>query len=198
MSAPPPPASASEARAQAKHWGTPPDALEGLASSHDDTTRQYVAGNPGCPARVLARLAGDKIFVVRAVTASNAFTPPDVLAQLAASSFGGIRVAVAQNHATPPEVLTDMAGSVAFNGTMMQGLAKNPNTPPEVMSRLAKHANRGVRLAARSAIEVRLSNKFEIDSDNEGALEFLCDQAWWDLTPESPEVALAIALSPNQ
>jgi len=133
---------------------------------------------------------------VRANAAANAFTPPDALAQLAASGFVDIRSAAAQNYATPTEALTALADDES--PTVLQHLSKNPNTPPEVLSRLGRHEYTDVRLSALSAIEVRLGKKFGIDSDNEGALEFLRDHAWWDLTPESPEVVLAKTLSPNQ
>jgi len=98
---------------------------------------------------------------------------------------------------TDPETLAVLVEQGAGDLIRLCNVAGNPNAASETLSALAEYDNDDVKDAADKSINARICATFGIDESNTDAIAALRDQAWWDMTPESPGVVLAKVLHPN-
>lgn len=102
---------------------------------------------------------------------------------------------VAANRSAPPELLGAIA-RYTRDGETISRLVANPATDVRTVASIEKLWN-GLELQIRVRAGEYLAN-VGVHLDNQGAVEFLATQHDWSvLTPESPEIALALALHPN-
>lgn len=105
-----------------------------------------------------------------------------------------VRTAVASNPSADADLLRDMHASNATYDVLF-AIAGHPNTPGEVLAALAlARAEHGA--LAREQIALRLAG-LGVDPRNEEARAMLEEWRWWEMTPSSPEVRLALEVSPN-
>jgi len=198
------------------------NALTALASDKDKSVRAGVARNPSSPPAVLAALARDKAQAVRNAASHNKATPaaalealtlrkaspeqwgalsnpsmaPEVLERMAASNTdSGTLCRIASNTSTPPAVLARLAKSAPDD--VGHYVARNPAAPSETLAALSHHKWSHIRVQARTVADTRICAALAIQDQNIGALDVLRDQAWWEMTADSPAVTLARALFPN-
>ena len=162
----------------------------------DVSTRFDLAERHDTPPETFRTLSSDQDLTVREEVARNVSTPTDVLAALACDEDEYIRGGVAENPSTPPEALAMLAGDEAR--VVRQSAACNPSAPPEVLAGvLARVERTTTRAYIADVIATRIAAALGVDASNTEAIEYLRDQEWWTMTPESPAVVLALALSPD-
>jgi len=178
----------------AENPSTPPETLALLAADEGADVRIRIACRSDAPVGVLELLATDSDRGVRSGVAGNPSLPASVVASLAADEYF-VHKGLGKNPSTPPEVLVEFAS--AEDRETRFSVAKNPNLPAPDLVALTQDENDFVRGAALFGVASRICDLLDVDSSNEAAIDILRDQAWWDMTPESPGVILAKALSPN-
>jgi len=200
----------------------PPEVLAFMASDDDRAVRQAVASNTAAPPEALARLASDTSQHVRANVAENRSASSETLLALAQPGEGVfVQARVASNPATPPEAFDILVKSGRWD--VLQNAAKNPSVPPDVLTELARSDDRRVlmpvtdhtstpsptlvaltssphvqvKLAAMDAAVERICENLGVAESNRPAVDSLWEQAWWEMDADSPAVAVALALAPN-
>ena len=106
-----------------------------------------------------------------------------------------MRWAVAQNPVTSGGILRALAVDTDFD--VREGAASNPGMPPDALSAMVNDEDEDVAAAALANIGDRISEALGVDAANTGAIDFLREQAWWDMKPGDAAVTLARALSPD-
>jgi len=157
--------------------------------------RDVPASAPVSP-ETQARLARHRNVWVRRRVAEDPNAPPEVLLLLAADDDIRVRFQVAGNPSAPPGALALLAGDRGTGQRLR--VAEHPSTPGETLMMLrARDKASEVRVAAAASVDARICGALGVDESNADALEALRDEEWWDMTPESPAVVVALALSPN-
>jgi len=197
-----------------------PEEIESLAASETVMVRMSAAGNRVAPPHVLVALARDEQVEVRRTVARNTSVTAEVLSALSRDRSSGVRAAVAQNSGMPQELQLALAGDrkedvragLIGREDLMQEVLEllssdvlkirlrvvtAMSAPGSLLTRLLDDEVPMVAGLARNEIAKRMDERLGVAADNSGAFDALIDDAWWDMTPESPEVVLAIALSPN-
>jgi len=98
---------------------------------------------------------------------------------------------------TDPETLAVLVEQGAGDLIRLCNVAGNPNAASETLSALAEYDNDDVKDAANKSINERICATLGVDESNAAAVESLRDQAWWEMTSDSPGAVLAKALYPN-
>ena len=182
--------------ALAEDEGTPPEVLAGLVDEADDELRVALAENPSTPPVTLALLAECGHCMTLQGVARNPGTPKETLYSLARAESLDVRLHVAGNPAAPSDLLAELA-LVADDADVRLSVAENEFTPGNVLAALVGDMNPAVVAAARAVVGPHIAAALGIDASNTAAIDYLRDQAWWDMTRDDPAVALALALSPN-
>lgn len=180
---------------------TPLPALERLVRDPVRFVRGAAMTNPVWPREDLERLGAEfRETTEEEGLAANVNLPPEMLREIAlrAPRTPGKKESrkfrAAANPSTPEDALLVLADTGDYNS----GLLRNPKVPSIAVQRIAEGGDDPhVR---KRALEVRAARIFEatgVQPDNVGAQDYLVDTEWWTLTPDSPEVTLALALSPD-
>lgn len=198
-----------EAAGAAGNPSSPVDALERVfardsrsAFVSDDTYNEYdideaLGDNPASPLWMVTRQLrwGDTI---------RRSGPDDRASTLVSDLQAGARTyvkrealmrSVAANRSAPPELLGAIA-RYTRDGETISRLVANPATGVRTVASIEKLWD-----GLESQIRVRAGEYLAsvgVQLGNHGAVDFLATQHEWSvLTPESPEIALALALHPN-
>lgn len=179
----------------ARKEDTPPDALDWMTGSEWLGVIIEVGSNPSTPPEVLTRLAGDDDFAVRVAVARNKAVPLDMLERLAGDADEDVLEAVVTNDLATAEIL----GGLAERGPVrVQRLAaRHANVGSETLLALAQSNVVDVQRIAALSINERIAQRCGVDPENTTAIDALREQAWWEMTPESPEAVLNKTLFPD-
>lgn len=143
--------------------------IDGIDSA--GSVRASVALNPSLPAESMLRLAKDRITLVRSQLARNVSLPVDLLDVLVGDRNMEVRLRAIGN----PRVTSEAIGRV-----------------------MSQDKVESMRFEAYRLASARLSAQLDIAEENTRALHaLLTEYAWWELTSESPEVALTRILHPD-
>lgn len=171
-----------------------PEVLAVLAAEGKQDVRERVACNPSASRETLELLAKDPEKEVRWAVARNLRAPESVLIALAQDPDGITRGFVAQNPRAPAAALALL---VDPESRMLRAwVATHANTPGDVLLELERDAALDVSVKAKKSVTKRLA-VLGVKEDNKDAVALLREQAWWDMTAESSEVAVALALYPG-
>ncbi|HZL81029.1 MAG TPA: hypothetical protein VFC06_03695, partial [Demequina sp.] len=140
--------------------------------------------------------AADEDEQVRVYAALNRQMPPEVLESLAADKAWKVRLYALTNTSLPEAAAAAM---VRDRRKEVRRLALTNPKIPEVTVLRASISDRSedVREWAWAISLTRMCHRLGVDPHNFDAVEELCRQEWWEMTPESPAVVVALALSPN-
>jgi len=180
----------------AGNQSTPPHVLVALTKDEEVEVRRQVALSAAAPVEALAAMVKDRSWRVRLCVALNPRTPQETLVALTQDRNDEIRWGLAERDGVPPDVL-DVLGR-DYRGSVRRKVAANSSASDALVSRLMEYdSDYLVKGTAREAVAARIEARLGVRADNTDAINALLVDAWWDMTPESPEVVLAIALSPN-
>jgi len=198
-----------------------PDEIEAWAGSAGVMVRMAAADNPLAPHRALMTLAKDEQVEVRRRVALSAVAPVEALVSMVKDRSSRVRLCVALNPRTPTETLVALARdrqeeirrdlasrdgvpsevmdvlSRDHQGRIRRAVASSPSASDAMVSALMADGDYLVVADARAAAASRIESRLGVSASNVDAINVLLDDAWWDMTPESPEVTLAKVLSPN-
>lgn len=181
---------------------TPFEALDRLAHDRRQPVRATALENPVWPRDDLERLAVEfRDTTEEQGLAGNVKLPPEMLREIAlrAPRIPGKgesrKYRAAANPSTPEDALLALADADLYDS----GLMRNPKVPSSVVQRIAEEGrDPTVQNQAREVRAARIFESTGVQPDNVGAQDYLIGAEWWALTPESPEVSLALVLSPDQ
>jgi len=162
----------------------------------DAADRAFSAWDERLPVEELVTLAADEDEQVRVYAALNRQMPPEVLERLASDKVWEVRLYALTNTSLPEAAAAAM---VHDRRKEVRRLAlTNPKIPEVTVLRAAStDRSEEVRESAWIVALARMCRRLGVDPGNFGAVEDLCRQEWWEMTPESPAVVVALALSPN-
>ena len=132
---------------------------------------------------------------IRVGVADNRHAPSPALESLAEDGEASVRWAVAGNPSAPHGALSVLARD--GDESVRQRVVNNAGTPAVLLLTLAEDEDSWTRYRARDMIVTRICKTLGVDAENTDAIDTLRDEEWWDMTPESPAVVVALALSPN-
>ena len=152
-----------------------------------------LAENEALDPGLLEKIVLEAAPAVKALAVANPSLPAEALTRLARSTDPETRTVVARQPRTPPAALIDLARDP--NLPVLRAIVHNPACPPAAMA----HINQYWRLTDDIAEASRpwLQHNLGIHEQNEGAVDMLAHGEWWTLTPESPEVLLALRAHRN-
>ena len=174
---------------------TPPEALDWMTGSEWLGVILEVGSNPSTPPATLTRLAADDDFAVRVAVARNKAVPLDMLERLAGDADEDVREAVVTNDLATAQILNDLSERGPVRVRRLA--ARHANVADATLLALAQSNVVDVQRAAAHSIDERIAMRCGVNAENTSAIEALREQAWWEMTPESPEVAVSLALFPD-
>lgn len=174
---------------------TPPEVLEQLSAAGPSRVRVIVAKNPNASESLLDDLSRDDDMYVRLSVATNPSTPVAILERLADDKNTAVRSHVTENPSAPDALVTRLA--LVGWGSARPPVSTSPLASPQLMAKIAAEADAKVRTAAAEAVSARIFAALGVDESNIPAVTSLREQAWWEMTADSPEVVLAKLLSPD-
>jgi hypothetical protein len=83
-----------------------------------------------------------------------------------------------------------VAAAQSKRGEIRQAAVDNPALPDELLGPMTKDSHPGVSASARRNAKERIVGRLGIHKRNKAAIKEMLDTNWWELTPDSPEVAL--------
>ncbi len=167
----------SDEMADARAYGvatsshTDPETLDRIARNANETIALGALSNPNCSPETLAWAAQNPsigAYDASKIVAAHKNTDSETLLLLAQHP----------------------ASAVRFN------VASNPNRPLEAVKALLGDEKERVRTAATWGV-IEHFTALGITPQNRAATATVMAMEWWDLTPDSPEIRLALEMSPN-
>jgi hypothetical protein len=137
-------------RLVAQHIMAPPNILEELARSNDDTLLEKLARNPSASLKTIERFLGHSAEIVRKAATENRSLPPYWAALLRK-----IRESISHSAKLYPALTDEEFCMLARSGPYLQGyVTRHPMTPAAVLAALAVHHGSDICQEVRGEIPI--------------------------------------------